>query len=449
MHIAQVVSAMPPAMSHKRSIRNCASNNARTFLPDSKRQCLDSNGILARGECTENEGALSKSDDKQERMLLDVQPDPSTGVTNLSSRERSTCIKEVQLQQSYTPCVLSPTSVPSAALKSKGKLNGYELNSRTKKPAWSEFHQAKESRLLEDDNVKNERRIIGISEHAEVMDSETSAVDKSSLPKSNDSESDVDSNCTDSSRTSIPRSMIKRPTVMLMKVNQPKKQSSTSQANSSMSLEELSALFGGYVHRMASLNARACVSAIFEPERKTTTANSPTRKRIAKSVTRRGPRKSILSVGPSQHAQKDGPSRSKGVVLNVNAVIPVIKLEPSGFEVPACAMIVQGIPEHRDHGEIPYNKLGLLHNGDSMHPDAQVFLSRSSKNQLEMPRRIYPTLVPSRLSTVRRASLKATSTGVVHYPKKRYKVNSNIINNTHLFFNSVSSHNRDSLVYTN
>ena len=122
------------------------------------------------------------------------------------------------------------------------------------------------------------------------------------------------------------------------------------------------------------------------------------------------------------------PSESRAVVVTLNVVptaIPVINFETrrSSVDVSTCASELHDMDgDGMDDSKVPFNKLGLLYNGDTIHPHARIFLTQSVGNQPRLPKAIVPTLVPSRSSTVRRAVRKATSAGVVHRIKKMSKV---------------------------
>lgn len=245
-----------------------------------------------------------------------------------------------------------------------------------------------------------------------------SALSTQSLPCS-----DVDSDCSESGRASIPKSKIKQPAIVLTKMTQPIKKKATPSSSSTprpISPVVSNVVFGGFVHRMASLNARACVSAYLEPERKF----SPKYKRISSPSVSKA---AISKVAMSKASAKPDSSvvhsvckvhtvapKSKPVVVNLNgneSVIPILKFDQSGSP---STLIING------SSSVPYNREGLLYNGDSIHPDAQVFVADDQKFQL--PKKIVPTVVPARLSTVKRAVKKATSIGILPSSKKHSKV---------------------------
>lgn len=180
---------------------------------------------------------------------------------------------------------------------------------------------------------------------------------------------------------------------------------------------------------MASLNARACVSAFLEPERKFSPKHAKTGSRnkkepvpkvaLSKATVSKAKcdsdsvSKSDFSVVPSVRTE---PPKSKPVVLNRNgSVIPVIKFDKNGSP---CTLIIKEVD---DGGSVPYNREGLLYNGDTIHPDAHIFVADEQKFQL--PKRIVPTVIPARVSTVKRAVKNATSVGILPSSKKHSKRN--------------------------
>ena len=178
-----------------------------------------------------------------------------------------------------------------------------------------------------------------------------------------------------------------------------------------------------YVHRLASLNARACVAAYLQPDKKgSKTTNYHRRYKNQSSSSHDSDDSITLDNGPEEIVLNIENPESKPVVLNVNGVenvIPVITF--SGMPMTPCAVVIEGLGEREEYADqVPFNTLGLLHNGDTLYPHARVFME--GNQELHLPSRVLPTLVPARLSTVRRAAKKATSVGVMHRYKKRGKV---------------------------
>ena len=348
-------------------------------MPNSKRFCLDT-----EDEHTEN-GDVLKSANRQGMLLKVVTHQGS----KLPPTGRTVCMKELQPSHNsiskFACAPASPLSRSGLACSKNSscshcQVNGYK-NERKTNPSISEQNSLHQGQIS-----------------TEGM--ESSFVGKSSIST-------------------------KQPAVFV-KVDHCTKQSllpSISPRSYEVSPEVSSFILKGYVHRMASLNARACVAAFLQPERRASPKltrhnghNKPGAKRSSKSESSK---LSLLS--------KVDASKSKAVVLNLSAIenaIPVIKLETNGLEIPACAVIVQDPNGHYDEeSKEPYNKMGLLYNGDTVHPHTQVFLTQSSNHELELPSRIVPVLVPSHLSTVKRVARKAAATGVLRHSKKKAKVN--------------------------
>ena len=364
-----------PIMNHKRRLD---SHSTGIHAPNSKRCCLD--------EHTENTDVL-KSANRQAVLLKMLPPFRP----KLHLKGRTACMKELQpsafFLREHSP--LGPTKCACAASSlSNNDLTSSNISSR-------QVNGYKNEKMSPSVNEKNDGGIPA-------EDVESSFIRKSPISKS----------------------MTKQPAV-LMKINQTPLSINPYQVSPEVS----SVIFKGYVHRMASLNARACVAAFLEPERKASPKltgqngyNKPDRSRVKRNSKSNSSKLSLPATGD------DSMTKPKAVVLNLSAIenaIPVIKLETNGLQIPACAVIVQGPNDHyHDEGaKVPYNKMGLLYNGDTLHPHAQVFLTQSRNNELELPSRVVPVLVPSRLSTVKKAAEKAAATGVLQYSKRRVKVN--------------------------
>ena len=222
--------------------------------------------------------------------------------------------------------------------------------------------------------------------------------------------SDVESDCSENSRTSIPKSKIKQPSILLVKMNKPirKKEKKASAPGPVPSPYTSNVVVGGYVHRMASLNARACVAAYLEPEKKY--APKKTMKSANKSP-------SLTAIPTSEIA----PSKPVLVRNEVEKIEEVLKCESHESQNDSEVLKPEPVvcPEVGVE-EVSYNKVGILYNGDSVYPSAQVFLSGDTEPRF--PTKILPTLVPTRLSSVKLAATKAASTGVVNMDKKHSRV---------------------------
>lgn len=196
-----------------------------------------------------------------------------------------------------------------------------------------------------------------------------------------------------------------------------------------------SVLEGGYIRRMASLNASACVTALIEPEKKV---------------------RPHLSNSPS-YMSKDGKESRKSWSLSssedLTPAVPVermkdhqrvkdLSLSPAGFYgssassseadtskdsdeiVPHVLMALASSLARNstcDLDEIPCNKLGLLYNGDTIHPAARVFYN--SDVDLTLPERIISRVVPSRDKFVSSAIQEALSQRLAGKKRKGAKAN--------------------------
>lgn len=203
--------------------------------------------------------------------------------------------------------------------------------------------------------------------------------------------------------------------------------SSPSSSSYPVSSQVSNVVLEGYVHRLANLNARACVAAYLQPDKKVPSK----RRRRTRWCKRKAKSKytskcdndesAVLNTSPKQVVLNIEESTSNPVILNVSGVenvIPVITF--SGMKMPPCAVVVEGLDDQPDDDQAAYNTMGLLHNGDTLHPHTQVFLEGS--HELHLPSRIVPTLVPLRQSTVRRAVKKAISVGIARRHRKPAKV---------------------------
>lgn len=226
--------------------------------------------------------------------------------------------------------------------------------------------------------------------------------------------------CSESTQACIPKYKIKQPAIILTKMSHPFKKKVTpstlsSQLHPTISSEISSVVVGGYVQRMASLNARACVAAYLEPERRYS-RKSPKYMGVSKvkssSDSKLNCETTSELLASKVHTEA---RRTKPTILSLNGNEDVIPLKFDGNRAPSSQ-----ITEEVDDGSVAYSKEGLLYNGDTIHPDAKVFVTDCHK--LQLPEKIVPTLVPARSSTVRRAVKVAASTGVLPSSKKHSKV---------------------------
>lgn len=196
---------------------------------------------------------------------------------------------------------------------------------------------------------------------------------------------------------------------------------------------------GGYMRRMASLNASACVAAMMEPDKKTRTHKSSSygygdkihhicSKRELRSISVSSSDDSPSPIAASRHwlMRSKDPSLSPAARLSSSS----ISSEADTSQESCDSMDVTGtlmalasrfatlddyVPD-----EVQYNRLGLLYNGDTIHPAARVFYT--SDTDLTLPARIIPTVVPSQLEFVKSAISDAQAQQFVKKKRKAAKV---------------------------
>ena len=400
MMLAEPIMPTTPQLLNEK--RRLSSRLNDMYLPKPKRPCLDSNVALDNAVAN---GVQSTSGRQRQSELLPGQWPPHKRTASLKA--------DLQLSLFYSDSAYNcfTQRVSNDMLKS--------VSSKKSDVASKLNHED----MKEVNNGQGDDKIpvINLKKNGVKQKSESPVVERiSALSTQSLTSSDVDSDCSESGRTSIPKSKIKQPAIVLTKMSQPLKKKATvtssTLSNTRRVVPEVSSVvIGGYVHRMASLNARACVAAYLEPERKYAPkyANSGGHKQAAVSKAKCD---SNSASNDKSIVSKVEPQKSKPIVLNLNgaeSVIPVIKFDGSGSP---CTLIIRELED----GTIPYNKEGLLYNGDTIHPDAQVFVADDQK--LQLPKRIVPTLVPARFSTVRRAAKKAASIGILQSSKKHSKV---------------------------
>lgn len=180
---------------------------------------------------------------------------------------------------------------------------------------------------------------------------------------------------------------------------------------------------GGYVRRLASLNASACVSAMMEPEKKVRAHKNVSNNDLKHYPVRSGSESSDGSfTSPTISILKEE-GISKGEILNSPAKScsssslassPGIGFskeifddsEPQVYTLLALASIAASCQSE----DIQYNTLGLLYNGDTIHPNARLFYA--SDVDLSLPRRIIPTIVPSQVRSVNMVTDRAYAENV-------------------------------------
>ena len=253
--------------------------------------------------------------------------------------------------------------------------------------------------------------------------SESPATKKSSalLPCNADSDS-----CNDSRLTCVTKYKMKQPAIILTKMSHPVKKKVTPALASQkhqISPEISSVVVGGYVQRMASLNARACVAAYLESERRCS-PKRPKNVGVSKMKSISDSKIKCETTSESLASKVQSEARSTKLIVLRNEDVTPLKFYGSR------SSSSQVIEEVHD-GSVAYSKDGLLYNGDTIHPDAKVFVTDCCK--LQLPEKIIPTLVPTRSSTVTRAIRVAASTGVLPSSKKHNKVRIRLHNYHHGF----------------
>ena len=377
-------------MNHKRRLTSRQS----LYLPNPKRHHLDS-----EGKHTENEDIPVKYTEEQ-TMLLKLLPHASP---KLPPKERTVCMKELQPSAllDHDHSALYHYGVSKSGMSN----NSLTCLSGSCGRVIGCGNDTKSASVLTSLHISEQNSAYGEITWAKKSDEElpekSSPVEESqSFLKPNDV----------GFHTSLSRNKFKQPAIALMKMNyraMKTSASSTSPRSYQVSPEVSNIILGGCMHRMASLNARACVAAFLQPERKVSPKTS---------VHYNGKRSIKSRVSDHSEEAELNPSIT-------NKVVPVIEFEAIGLKLPACAVVLKGPDEHEDDGsQVSYNNLGLLYNGDTIYPHAHIFLTQSSNNELQLPHRILPIVVPSKLPTVKRTIKKAAATGVVQVSKKRAKV---------------------------
>lgn len=401
MLAAPVVPIMPH-VGHRRNVRQLH-DDIQTQMPCAKRQCLSS-GVL---DC---EGRLSEDYGKSVIKTLphNIRSDLPYGIVTPPNMQ--------DLQFSFFKSYVRPYN--SEISSSLGE-------NATHDP---EIHMQSLSVPLKATNVHNKAHMSKLKVNGTVM-SDCCEVENKQWSATQSCNGDSD--CSASERTLILQRTLKKPTILLMKVDQPlKKKSSLSRSASPSGPETFNVVQGGYVHRMANLNARACVAALFKTEKRSHSnlkhKNKHTQKmavRSAATQVKHSRRKSALKDAVPKAVAVDDSKSMQDILFasnTIESVTPAVRFDEIRIEIP---LTVHGLKENNDEcTKVPYNILGMLYNGDTLHPGTQVFLTQSVKRELQLPNRIVPTLVPSRLSTVKRVARKAASSGMVRHDKKIAKV---------------------------
>lgn len=205
-------------------------------------------------------------------------------------------------------------------------------------------------------------------------------------------------------------------------------------------------MFGGYMRRMASLNASACVAAMMEPEKKTKTHKSSYGDKVHHSIKRElrstsvsssdglpspiaGSRHSLTrsrdsSLSPKEKTRKEKGKKSPPARLSsISSEADTSRDSCDSMDVTGTLMALATRFANIDDyvpDEVQFNRLGLLYNGDTVHPAARVFYT--SDTDLTLPARIIPTVVPSRLEFVKSVINDAQTHQFVKKKRKAAKV---------------------------
>jgi hypothetical protein len=208
----------------------------------------------------------------------------------------------------------------------------------------------------------------------------------------------------------------KRPAKPLEDLKREKKKSGYDKRlaeNSSSSL-----IYGGYMRRMASLNASARVSALMEPEKKyKNTATEPHKFNSNEALLRESrkswsisssddlsigipsptedfelPGQKDLSLSPARFYGSSSTSSEADVSKDSDEILGAIS-EPGDMYKRLLALAALHTATTYDLDEIRFNTLGLLYSGDTIHPSKRVFYT--SDTDFSLPDRIIPRVVPS------------------------------------------------------
>ena len=252
------------------------------------------------------------------------------------------------------------------------------------------------------------------------MLSESEDSDESSVCESDDS-LDVGSGMDPGSPPDKQSYSMKQPSLILKDVK--KNPEDRSRAFSSKEKLEISQPLlyetGGYMRRMASLNASARVSAMMEPEKKfrpnkwsqkptgkthglrPRRSSSPSSNDESTYPTRlslmTSPRHAHTTLSPRRPHNLSSSSFSSTSESDTSRELEDIldsSATPQVCTLLALATLAASRAAESDLDQIPFNTLGLLYNGDTVHSSARVFYT--SDTDLALPHRIIPTIVPSR-----------------------------------------------------
>lgn len=206
---------------------------------------------------------------------------------------------------------------------------------------------------------------------------------------------------------------------------------------------------GGYMRRMASLNASACVSAMMEPEKKfkphkysamycsSSNSRAPIGQDLGMALL--GSSASLATnsahgsrvVGPSGHYSSSPGRQNKSSTSSISSseadtskdsdeILDMSSAtNPQVYTLLALASLAASRQESQ-LDLVPFNKLGLLYSGGTLHPNSRVFFT--SDTELTLPDRIIPKVVPSRDGFVKAAIGSALPMRSVKRKRKAAKV---------------------------
>ena len=158
----------------------------------------------------------------------------------------------------------------------------------------------------------------------------------------------------------------------------------------------------GFVKRMASLNARARVTALIEPEKKYA------RQKPHHELQQKGTHDPPVGLKSESVLQKSAPHHLHNSEIQLcrstgGAAVAIKSPPPEAYHSDASISVIPHtgtvVPDGAQEGNaevVAFNSLGLLYNGSTVHPDTRVFLT--SKGML--PARIIPIVVPPKANSL-------------------------------------------------
>ena len=400
MLLSPIMPSMP-LMSHKRNFSRLGDDvdSEGIQLPATKRRCLNADEFKER---------FRENDDRRNHVR-----ETYDNYAHFTPFQKASSLSEVQLSLLFNDGSPQLKVVSTLVPQTRGNCNQDKIDTGVCFKATDDH--AKDQVLQMDNPVRSEAYVTENLPHS-IISTESN---------------DTDSDCSEYGKTSIPKSKIIQPTISLIRVSQTKKKcpllSTASNSTPQDSPDVFNVVQGGYVHRMANLNARACVSALLQSKKRHSKLPRRRKKAVGNSVAKVESRSTTLRDSTQVKIES-----SETVASDLNCLEKAIpglgvKFQANVVEIP---IPVPSIAVHTDNlskcdddvSKVPYNKLGLLYNGDTIHPHTRVFFTQSVNRELQLPSNVVPTLVPSRISTVKRLAIKAASSGVQHPDRKIAKV---------------------------